>query len=1692
MATNQDIIDEGLARGIPMDTLEAAVTPVTDEEIQDKALKEAPAVQPEITPEILKRPVPAEAPQVQPLSGASFFSEGSQGSRTFFEEFSISTSKPKDPVKSSEAGFLVATGLAMYGEEVPDVVQEVATELSTTGSSVLFNDFIQKREKDEVYSINSSLWENIEALTNVQRDPTTGLAIQSQVEQEIMDVKSIDKTAQLIADVTQGLSPEQLQTFQNFKFITGEVLYRRAVDDMLRVREQDELSKAGVLDWAAALLNPAQPVTSRYDQGKLLGILQESFGESTSVQQYVFKSAHAGKIESYLTEEDLSLDELHSRLDELESVLQDIDTVSMDINPVYSAELFSVIRSELNGRTVLTEGRVADALDATMIAAVARPLRNLAKFASVKIFGKTAMSASWSPESIREVNRLIDQAVQESAVAGRVSRESPTLTVQSSQGATLDAIAAANPARAADMLQSGLQQGSDFSVLGVTPENIAERMIPAGENPVGVHPALISGEVTNSERINQSELLAKFSRELTDHSPTNLLREGELTEVPDKYTEMVVKNSRGTLHPSVSPVLNEADGNLSVLATFGKSSSGGYESIQEADDAAKFLFSDNYEILAKPKGIQSELVPVADIPDDVEQVEFFVRHKAEIRADASLVNPFGSEVLFPSLPWMDSVQSVSKRISKDLFDTVSNFTDKSTRLSGIAREMLNPISRLRSGRETASWVRMLEHGDKEEIIFSSREHAESVLGTRISNNAWEAYTGTRDFYDAMGMVRQRAAYRRLSQNGFKSSYTKDGLLRDPDGLVHTRPLVERPVLSSEKITDGGQGVWGREIYDVSTGEYVQLTDELLDGIYAGSDKIVVQLSRNAEFSSGKFSSFAIIDSGSVRELVQNPMNIRPGHLDVNYKGEDLLSSIGIGYKGGNRYKVDVAVTQVVNGVDDTYRRAVGIYANQQQADNAKAAMIADEIDQLGDGATVEAIAAIESKYSVDITREASMELGIDQAGTLTNLPAHARKRGERLLGYDGVAETLNVEEALTRGVNEARNLLGVEAIEMMKSRFQKTYAQFIDNYDGFRDTFDKYNWKPEAVSSGMVSEAKAWHQMVQNMDRAMSGKEVSLFLHHLDSWAFQLANAGKTGQASAVRGVSKAADKAYTLNKELTTSLFITSRTLYQMLANSSQMLWLAAQNPLDFMTGGVKGTTAVLMNLGTKGKIPSSVLGRALHHKMTGDQFDLYMENMRESGLFSTDLADDVLSVIGASGKIEAGKHSLLSKSFYKGLINPAEVNRRLGKALMLPQRATVDMANLVSYNHAAAQMMRQKGIDYTLSRRGQQELLANTRRLTFNQNRADQFGYQQNLLSVQLQFLQHVHRMYMDLLVDPALRVVSGNKLGVSKDGTNVYADTYAQSLMTLAGVAGMFGAGNLLPEGVEDEFTKSMNSAGVPPELVSTFMDGLVGLGFEKAFGERFDVASRLTPIGALESTISMMQTNDGGWIIGGASQVLPDASGKLGKIAQSYYTNENMTFDDALFFMKDVGTKYLAGLRDVDKAVIAARWQQYVDSNRRPISEVTDTAWIPVMFSIPPESVQDRYRQLDKVYDVRDEAKLLSNIANRVAVGKLSEKDLETVTGDDVINATIEGMRMIDTLSQSNPNLGKLAKDSFVEQLALRSDGMLAMHAQKLFQTLSTKDAIAELEKFKSLNPQHTGTVDTFIEVLQVKEQQDGVQ
>lgn len=1265
-------------------------------------------------------------------------------------------------------------------------------------------------------------------------------------------------------------------------------------------------------------------------------------------------------------------------------------------------------------------------------------------------------------------------------------------TALTSRGSTLDALVAQNAVVARSVVSHAVKNDPDaLQNLGVTAENVAERIIPTPNSGLGFHHAVITGASSTTER-----LVRKFQTALDDLQTSDLLTNEELKEVPDKWAQSITSASNGTMFSTHSSLVRvEETGEMVVRGVFGGSVDGGYDNLNKAERALQTLFDGQGRIKVRPLGSSQPLKYLDELPVNPAFVgpnspmEYFIEAENSLRPNASFANPFEHNYISPVIPGASYLQSWSKLIQKDLMDQISAYVDKSTRIASIQREMLAPVLKMGS-KDKEVWTKLLMHGDENEMVFSSPAEASRVLNIQITPKAWEAYAGTRAYYNSVADVRQRSVYKHLDQNGYKTVYGKGGVLSDLNGQIHVRPFVEAPSIGTRPADNTDElfrptQVWGKEIWDLTTGEAVKLTDEVIKKAYIDGN-IIARVSREAEFRKGQAYNFVIVKPDSVRPLSKRPMNIRQGHVDLNYRPQDswFAGKLG-GNKGGTTYKLREVSVKRVDGEDVIRETTIGLYANLQQAIRANDQMINDAIQMFGPDPTPDDLQAVLDKYPTPVlTREGEGEFGIDMAGTLSGVPAHARKRGEeRLLGPSGIAEILDLEESLTRSIGEVRRNLGIDAVEVQKRRFGQTYAKHMQGYNGFESDFSRFTWKEEAKAAGLHKEAERAHAWISNIDHAVSNREFTLFMHHVESYALELMNSSKKWKqefGEILRDVSQ--NQLDTELKKLTATLLIGTRVLYQSLANTAQAVNLFIHDPLVFGKDTLRRTFASMIGLAAL-KIDSRVLEvvGSVMSGMTPQQFKTHVQNMKNSGIVRSAASADIAALLGEAGKIEAGRHNLASGVFWKRLVPGLGGMERVGKALMFTQHVATDIANLFAYNHAMSVQAKKVGIDAAVSRRGAVVTAGDTRRLTFNQNRMDQFAYQQNAASIQMMFFQHVHRMYNDLIIDPMVRLASLNKASISKDGTNLYAQSYASSLKTFALMSSLWGA-SVYPvvDYAKDGVSDYMESKGYSKEVLDLFFDGLIAKGVEDAFGSDFNIQSRLTPAGALQTTFDMMFTNDGGLVLGGPVTHLGTVLSKLAHIAEAYWNTDGMDKTEWSKLAVAVASSATSGTNDVYRAMIAANMLEYVDSSGRPLVQVQDMGWLPILFSIPPDAV-------DTVYDTRTVpaereklAREIASLANRTAMAEYG--GMAEPSQQDVINATRLGLKACELMSGSDKILAQITKENFLKFQVFQSNGILVNHADKLIGILESDKAVQEIEKLMEADPNNKEVYKFLIESL----------
>jgi hypothetical protein len=1648
--------------------------------------------------------------QTMPDTAQSFFESELVSDVSYFEDMPV-VKPPKPSKRAAEAGLMgsIVTNNGLY-QGITEDVEAVRRDLETNGESPEYSRAVAQEVQsygDELRN-STTVPEIIDPILD-SGDPKQARTLVEDINQEEVSVKVSDPRALMVSTAMEQLSPAQREIAADFSSVYDETLYSQAADQVLNEGLTDAVEKADFLDWAGALINPAQPLTSRADQKEVGAFLAEELGEDFSLKDYVFKSDHVQLFDKYLTDPDLTVDQLNDRLDSLKGFISTLNERD-DVNPVYTMELLDWAQYQLENARAPEGAKVTDALELGLpLAGFASALRGIGKWAGLKMFGRAAKaSGQLTTEQAREISKQIRAAISEA------HPEKPRLKVgtdglpRPGAGSLADALNNGNPLIFRKMLSSSLKKDPDSGLyFGVTKEDLAQRIVPDPRSKQkGMHRNVLTGSKANREGVSEydtlydSESRQNFNKEFSDTNAIDLLTPAERQKVVSLETEAIARRSRGTLHAADTEVLDEDDGDLIVQALFGESVDGGYRTSTDAKKAAKFLFGEVYRIVAKPKGVQGELVDASELTD-TDGYEFFVQSQMRMTPSGREADVFNDNIFTPKVPLPSYLVPWSKRLSKDLFDGISAFTDKGNRLTGLMSEMLEPVLKLNDWNK-ADWTRLLMHGDEHGMEFT-RAQAKDFLGKEIPNNLWKAYTGTRNYYNTLADIRQKSVYTTLKPLGFRSAYGKGGILQDMNkDPVHLRPLTD-PKNVGNRPTEPKldlEQVWGKKVYDLRTNEVIDLNDDLLGRIKDGGDVTIARTSRPAEFISGEEFDFVLVKASDLKPLRRRPMNVRTGHVDRNYKGEDTAFTQfvdkvfgGKAHKGGTGWRISKNVTRNIGGEDIPDQRVVGLTADKQQADD-----LAFDLDQ-------EAMAKLEpgqeyvSPYRVERTREASFELGLDNAGTFSNLPAHSRKRGEQVLGPSGFAEVESIEDSLSKSVGEIRRTLAQPILDIQRSRFMQTYGDFMENAsDGFQPLWDQIQWKSQ-VSGAVIDDAMQYHKSIVNFANSVTGKERARFMQKLAVYADGLREKQGLFDRALGKGIRDVVDTQLGNSvQQITATFFIAARPLFQVLANSFQSAYLFVQNPARFTAQTLPralvtaiGLNANRLKLGSKSmdalaKAFGTVSGDI---GMTGKQFEDYLQGMRQSGMFSTKVADDIFSVLTEGQAIEAGRHSVGSRAFWKRMIPAPGTGAldRAGRVAMIPQRMSTDLTNFMAYTHAANRVIGERGIAGLGTKAGKNAVVADARRLTFNQNRADQFTYQQNLLGIQLQFIQHVHRMWNDMIADPTLRLLSGNKLKLSEDGTNLYAQGWAQSFSTLAGLGGMFGVEWMLPDETEGNIRTWAEERGVNREIISAVMDGYVGLALESMFGEKIQSEDRLSPIGMATTTFDMMFTNDGGLALGGPAGSLWEMGENVARIGRSYLSPQGLSYNEATKMMQRAVPKMFAGARDFEKAMIAMNLSEYRDSNGRKIADVDDDSWIPILFSMAPEKVNDYYDSLDDVYAQRDLIDTIAKEVNSYVLTELSSIPADELRTDKLLDMYDEGMQLASAMADKNPGIQEEVRKQLLTLSMNPGEGFLAQHIDKIVRFTPIPKAVLHLERLKEKYPNAENFIQEQIDDL--KQQHD---
>jgi hypothetical protein len=497
-----------------------------------------------------------------------------------------------------------------------------------------------------------------------------------------------------------------------------------------------------------------------------------------------------------------------------------------------------------------------------------------------------------------------------------------------------------------------------------------------------------------------------------------------------------------------------------------------------------------------------------------------------------------------------------------------------------------------------------------------------------------------------------------------------------------------------------------------------------------------------------------------------------------------------------------------------------------------------------------------------------------------------------------------------------------------------------------------------------LPEATRWYDFIKNQENGLQGRINAKFM---DDWR-RSAEAMYNKDTMIYRGASRVLtgmlDKNYirTMAK-VNQFTAIATRVMYQTLANATQVGYLAARDPVVFTSQTLPRTLTTMMGLALrKGKNKDesammSLLGKSFG--MKGEEFNKYLTQVEESGILSTGVADDIFSLLLNSTKVAAGDKALWTKEWWKKL-----PSRTLASPFVLPQEWATQFSNLTSYVHATNLYRKNNKTNNIFSNVARDEIQGTARKSSFTQNRADQLAYQQNLASVTFQFMHHVQKMFMNMVVDTSYKAITGRNLG--KEGANFYASTRAQSFITLGLIVGAFGSRNLLSGEQGDSLEASME--GLPDDVKTAVMDGWTNLGAEAIFGEKLDISSRFSPLDFHRQILDFMFTDDGGVNLLGPTSMTYRNLVDVWDWVNMHHNNKALSTEEFLTISLKEGSRVLAGLHDIDRARVAYNYGMYTTAEGRTIAEVDPMTSLPILFSVPPLKVKQFYDSMDSEYEI----------------------------------------------------------------------------------------------------------------------------
>ena len=820
-----------------------------------------------------------------------------------------------------------------------------------------------------------------------------------------------------------------------------------------------------------------------------------------------------------------------------------------------------------------------------------------------------------------------------------------------------------------------------------------------------------------------------------------------------------------------------------------------------------------------------------------------------------------------------------------------------------------------NNQESAALSKLLYKGDEQQKVWT-RETASAVLLRPVNDKEWDAYLKSRDVFDRHFDVLNKNIRNQMLRDGARAVGHPNG-----EDVLYVRP-VKRGELDDVQT-----------VLDTRTGKPVPLDEaQQVEGF------AVMRSTSRVDVDDESF-RHVLVNVNETRDLPNIVLNKRVGHVTRSYTDR--------------KHKVVQIIQEKIDGKivpREVTRGIMRLEAEGEELINALRTKPGYE----------------EADLRVVPTRENpadDLEDFLNESELMGYGSNNARQRGELLVGGNGdVAAIADPLESLALTQLRVQRELGADAMLAMRERFLSTFKDLLDpRVQGFPRGGIKFR---EGVPTSAKNQAKRMYEYItqmEGMEKGVAAKLINGAMEALEEALFKYR-----GQRLP-RGIQSIVDSDFQRSfMKVATYAFIIGRPLFQIPTNMMQALNIAIRYPIH----GTKNMARVIPMFATLAARDSKDFkqmwkGLAKGTGYSEKQMEDLLSLIDESGIVkTTGSVDDFLGAVDNSLMRFGRESSSLDQAIgttKKVLAAPFAVPARISSRLQEGSINYVNMVALLSEFDVAVRAGK------VINGATKADILMRTRRLTQSQNSLDQFSYQSpaNALQFMFQFVQHVNKLFFDLVIDPPAKALLGR--GLVKGNESIFAESRAVALFTTAMVASLFGM-NGAPIGGDNsrkvvnslrETYIEMTGSDMPDEAWQIIQGGLINRLFNSIIDGKVDVTARISPAAYVDMVTGMFENG-----------VSLDVLGAFGGITNSIMdiaTANNMllTTPDLSASEKAVGIlketySFFAGVKDAEKAYLAYTWMNHpFMSTLSGKMRVTQEEAIMSLFSINSDLVQEMY-------------------------------------------------------------------------------------------------------------------------------------